>query len=116
MAILAVHTSKESGFLITWSNLVTADATGDSYAFDGQTDCVIQIIGTLSTATVLIEGSFDNTNFGTVIDPDLAEISTTALGFYYILTPADFMRPRLTGADGSTDLTVFIRAYKRRIS
>jgi len=116
MAITAGHAHKGNGFLLTWANLVTGDPTGDSFAFDGQTDCIVKIQGTFGTATVLIEGSFDGSDFDTVIDPNLAVISTTSLGFYYILTPADFLRPRLTGADGSTNITVFIRAYKRRIS
>jgi len=66
----------------------------------------LQISGTLSGATVGLEGSNDGTNW-----VDLTTDGSTAidgLGIFWVWETPRYVRPSLSGGDGSTDLTFTI--------
>ena len=82
------------------------DANGGSVAFADKT---VQITGTFGGATIVIEGSNDGTNFGTLNDNTGASLSfTAAAGPVLIAENPLAIRPTVSGGDCTTDLDVTI--------
>lgn len=75
-------------------------------------DRSVQISGTFGTATVLVEGSNDNINWFTLSNAaGGTALSFTAAGLRQVLEASLWMRVRVTGGDGTTNLNaaVFLR-------
>jgi hypothetical protein len=87
-------------------------ANGDAGAAVGATfsgDRTVQVTGTFGAAgTCIVEGSLDGTNWFQLHDPANALISFTAAGLKAIMEGPPFIRPRVTGGDGTTALTCII--------
>lgn len=97
-------------FQYTWSGLGNGD-TGIPVRFSGLADKSVQVSGTFSTGgEVTMEGSMDNTTWATLNDPQGNPITLTTGGVEAILENPRYVRPNVTGGDGSTDLTVSIGA------
>ena len=92
----------------TW---VVAGATSDvgtPYTAYLRPDKTIQLIGTFSSTTVLIEGSNDGTNWATLTDADGNLCSFTSADMVFVREAPQFMRPNASGGTGS--ITVILVA------
>lgn len=97
--------------IITWASLAQGD-DGQSYEMPGSSDRSVQIVGTFGGATVTIEGSIDGTNWATLTDPQGNAISKTATALEMVSEVTRYIRPNITGGDGTTALTVSLIAKK----
>lgn len=115
MAVVpCTKTDRDDGFALVWEGLNSTDTTGQVWQLSGHNDIVVQVLGTFSSGTLSILGSVMGSTFIPVYEMDLTTLAVTATGFYYVMTPPDFIQPSLAGADGSDDINVHIRAFKRR--
>lgn len=113
MATIAlVRTDFVDGCAALWTPLANSD-DGAPAAFIGSGDRTVQVTGTFGTGgTVIIEGSLDGTTYFQLRDPTHTVISLTAAGGRAVLENVPWIRPRVTGGDGTTSLTV--RMHVRR--
>lgn len=96
-------------YLATWTNLTTTDVDGEKVAYAGASDRTVQVVGTFGAGgTVVIEGSNDGTNWATLTDPQGNALSFTAAKVETVMELTRYIRPRVTGGDGTTDLTVIL--------
>lgn len=102
----------------TWTGLT--NATSDSGAPLGQPawgERTVQVFGTFGVGgTLIIEGSNDGTNWAAVANRAGTALSFTAAGINRIQDYPLYVRPRVTGGDGSTSLSVVIAAHRFDIS
>jgi len=89
--------------LATWV-LTDADATGTPLGPDwaDYADRCFQSTGTIGTATIVLQGSNDGTNWQTLTSPAGSTITGTALSMRQVVENPLYVRPILTGAGGST--------------
>lgn len=93
-------------------NLTTADATGESMNAPGASDRTVQFIGTnWGSATAILEGSLDGTNFFTLTDGPGNDISFTNDGGEMIAENVLFLRPQLSV--GGTLAVIQVRLLSR---
>ena len=92
--------------LWTWAHLVTGTPDGSPMQWAEFADRSVFISGTFGTGTCKIEGSNDGVTWQTIHDTSNTAISTTANTIRQALEVTKFVRPNVTGADGTTDLTV----------
>lgn len=101
--------------IITWENLANGD-TGEPVALAGHQDKTVHLFGTFGTC--VLQGSNDPT---ALTDPDNAswvtlkaasglDISATADTLEVIVENPIYVRPSVTGGDGSTSVKVVICA------
>lgn len=97
----------------TWT-LTQGDATGTAIGPDWAdwADRTVQFTGTVGAATMVLQGSNDGTNFQTLNTPDGTAISGTSLSLRQVLENPLYVRPVVTGADGTTNV-VCVLACKR---
>lgn len=101
-----------AGWLVTWTGLKQGDsgAPADLHAF---ADRSFQVEGVFGAAgAVVCEGSNDGVNFRALNDHFGAVASLSAAGIVGINQNVAAMRPRVTGGDGNTLITVTM--YLRR--
>lgn len=93
--------------IYTWANLASGD-TGKPIAGPGWADRTFQIVGTFgSGGTALIEGSNDGVNYGTLDDPFGNPMSyTTQTQPKQLIEIPLWVRPRISGGDGTTALSI----------
>jgi hypothetical protein len=92
-------------FTASWA-LGNAD-TGLGVDMHRWADRTVQVVGTFGGATVLIEGSNDNSNWLTLNDSSGAALSFTATGMKVILENPLYVRASSSGGAGSA-ITVII--------
>lgn len=81
--------------------------------YDDYSDRTVQFFGTFTTATVLLEGSLDGgTTWATLTDPQGNALSKVAATMENVQELTPLVRPRLTGANFTTDITVVLYARK----
>ena len=73
----------------------------------GASDKTCMIQGTFSSATVVLQGSMDNTTWLTLADPQGNAISKTAAAIEAVLDNPRYIRPTTSGGSG-TDLDVYL--------
>lgn len=101
--------------LRTWTPLTTANPDGNpiNYASNGMGGVTFQVTGTWGAGGALvIEGSNDGTNFFTLSDQANAALTLSANGLKTVRDTPMFIRPRVTGGDGTTSLTVIAAMQK----
>lgn len=70
----------------------------------------VQVTGTFGGATVVLEGSWDGTNYETLRSIDGAAISLTAAGYAEFATTAKVIRPSASGGSSQdVDITIIAR-------
>ena len=99
----------ERGTLIawTWSGL-HQDDTGGEVEWSRLADRSVHVYGTWGGASVVMEGSNDGSNFVTLDDLTGTAISKSANALFGILQIAAYIRPRVVGGDGTTNLTAIL--------
>jgi hypothetical protein len=93
-------------WLVTWNTLTTTDTVGATVTLPAHSDRSVQISGTFGGTTVTIEGSNDGTNFQTLDDFQGNELSFASADLENIAQAVYYLRPLLTGGDGTTDIDV----------
>ena len=105
------HTRSQTGtsraFVATWLNLLQGDQ-GDALPFGQYTDRSVQVIGALGGATVVVEGSLNGTDWATLTDPQGNDLLITTLKIEMITEATTYIRPRISGGSGVTDVTVLM--------
>lgn len=91
-------------YLATWTAMGNAD-TGTSVAMSGASDRSVQIEGTFGSATAVVQGSNDGTNWQPLTDPQGNAISKTAASIEQIAELTRFVRVSTSGGTG-TNLNV----------
>lgn len=106
--ILDLSNFHDKGQVFTWTPLTfTGLDTGAPVANISGADRSVQVEGTFgATPGILIEGSNDGANYETLNDHLGNALTFTAKGIKSIDQICRFVRPRVTGGDGTTSLTV----------
>lgn len=98
--------------LVTWTGLLNGDDGSPFEAYDFG-DQSIQFGGTFGTGgTIVWEGSNDGVTYFTLTDVQTTAISKTAAALEQVTEATRYVRPRVTGGDGSTSLVATL--YCRR--
>lgn len=102
---------KASGVVIvTWEELTTTNSDGAKAVTVTHSDKCVQAVGNFSgDATLVLQGSNDGTNWFTLSDQSGTEIALTTgdLGALVAENPL-YIRPSLSGGDGSADVDVLL--------
>jgi hypothetical protein len=105
------HTRSSTGtsraFVATWLNLAEGDQ-GDALAFGQYTDRSVQVIGALGGATLVVEGSLNGLDWATLTDPQGNDLTITTPKIEMITEATVYIRPRVSGGSGVTDVTVLM--------
>lgn len=107
----AVVTAPDSGILVvTWSGLTfgTTDV-GNAQGFTRWADKTVQMVGTLGVGgEATIEGSNDGTTWGILTDPLGVDLILVDGAPVVISQNPLYIRPNMTGGDGSTSVSIII--------
>jgi hypothetical protein len=93
--------------VISWANLANGD-DGAPVQYTHFADRSVQVSGTFGGATVHIEGSIDGTNYEVLTDPQGNNLSLVAAKIEAITEATRYIRPRVSGGDGTTSINVAI--------
>jgi hypothetical protein len=94
---------------ISWTPLTTTNADGAPCRFLQHADRTVQVTGTFGAGGTLVwEGSNDGTNYATLTDQSDNNLSFTSAKIEQIMQVPLNSRPRVTGGDGTTSLTVTV--------
>jgi len=91
----------------TWTALASGDV-GNALTAPNLPDKTVHLTGTFNTATCVIQGSNDGTNYETLADPNGNALSFTATGIETILENVQYIRPKTGTAGGSAAITVTV--------
>ena len=112
MAVIAPVTTNPLGLsnvrVETWETLTESDTAGPRI-IPFKSDKTVSVTGTFGTATVVIQGSNDGTNWFTLTDAADAALSFTAAGLSEILENPLYIRPSASGGTGQ-DVDIIITA------
>lgn len=114
MALAITNKKIEKDILLfAYDNLDEADASPASLEFPELGEISVQVIGSFGAGgTVLIEGSNDGINYGTLTDPQGVALSLTAAGIKSVQQITRHIRPRVS-AGTSVDVDVFFLLRKK---
>ena len=97
--------------IATWASITNAD-TAASVAYGSFADRSVAVTGTFGSATVVIQGSNDGSNWYTLNDLQGAALSFTAAGLKGIAEVTLYIRPSASGGGGTQSVTV--KLFARR--
>lgn len=98
---------------ITWATLTNANTDGTAYQPQRTRGAIaaVQFTGTFDSATAVLQGSNDGTNWITLSDPqDGTAISVTAAGAAEVSTAMAYIRPSTSGGGASQDIDCILVA------
>lgn len=97
---------------VVWETLDNSDSDGAAWEPAGLSAlvCGVQVTGTFDSATVVMQGSWDGTNYVTLKDLDGSDISMTSAGVAEFSTSAAKIRPSTSGGGNSQDIDVTLIA------
>jgi len=87
----------ENHRLITWENVTEADTFQPFENARNIRSAVLQIGGTFGAATVVLNGSNDNTVYAGLSDHNAAAISSTAASINYVQESPLYFKPSASG-------------------
>jgi len=96
----------------TWETLTSTNADGVAYQPERNRASVaaVQFIGTFDSATAVLQGSNDGTNWETLSDIFGLNVSFTAAGYAEVSTAMAYLRPSTSGGGVSQDIDCIIVA------
>lgn len=95
----------------TW--LMTNGRTGAPFEFSQWANRSVQVFGTFGAGgTLRWEGSNDGVNYSVLTDPQGNNLDFTAAKIEAVTETTWWVRPRVTGGDGTTTLTVILFARR----
>lgn len=91
---------------ITWETLTSSNAAGSAYEPERTRAAIaaVQFTGTFDSATAVLQGSNDGTNWVTLNDTLGSAISFTSAGYAELSTALAYIRPSTSGGSGSQDI------------
>ena len=93
--------------MFTWATLTNTNNTGVAIEFGHFADRSAIARGTFGSGdAVIIEGSHDGTNFYTLTDAFGNALSMTSAGIKQITELVAYLRPRVSGSSGGSNITV----------
>jgi len=113
MADVTLTKTTEGDFdVVTWETLTNSNTAGTAYEPARMRGLAgtVQVTGTPDSATLVLQGSNDGTNWVTLKDTLGSDISFTAAGYAEFSTAFRYLRPSTSGGSGSQDLDVIICA------
>lgn len=98
--------------LVTWETLTSTNAAGTAWEPIARQGLGItfQVAGTPDSATIVLQGSNDGTNWLTVKDTLGSDVSLTAAGYAEVSTGFRYLRPSTSGGGGSQDIDCLLAA------
>lgn len=91
----------------TWANMAQDD-DGAPVRLAVFSDRSIQVIGTFGGASVTIGGSNDGTNYHALTDTSGESLALTSATLKQIVELPVYIKPRIFGGNGTTNLTVIL--------
>lgn len=91
----------------TWANLLSGD-DGEPVRLAVYSDRSIQLSGTFGGASVTIGGSNDGITYHALTDTSGTALSLTSACLKQIVELPVYLKPRVFGGDGTTNLTVVL--------
>ncbi len=102
-----VHSSPSMGG-VNWLLLTTTNADGQALRVDDKRDRSVSVSGTFGVGgTLVIQGSNDGVNWYTLSDLQGSALSFTAAGLKGVAESPVWIRPFISGGDGTTSLDVY---------
>lgn len=102
----------DKGILVVWAQLANGE-NGDPLPFVDCADRTVQVEGTFGVGgTLVIEGSNDGSNYRILHDPQGVALSIVGPQISVVTQVTKWIRPRVSGGDVSTLLTVSIVARR----
>lgn len=113
-SIERIETFQDDCHVVTWALLTTTNNYGTPIEMPGSADRSVQLLGTLSTGgAVTMYGSnvasptlTDDVDWAVLTDPQGNSIALSTLKVEAVTEIMRWIRPKITGGDGSTSLTV----------
>ena len=105
-------TKAAGGTSVVWETVTNADApSAFELGFQMGLAGSLQMVGTPDSATVVLQGSNDGTNFVTLNDVNGNAVSLTAAGAAEFSTAMRYIKPSASGGGASQDIdvTLFLR-------
>jgi len=100
--------SAAPAIVVTWANIGDSD-TCTAYDTGGFSGRSVQVSGTFGSATIVLQGSNDGSNYVTLTDPQGNAISKTSAAFEQIEEMTRYLKPGTSGGTNSnTTVTVFL--------
>ena len=106
------------GWLIIWTGLLLGD-DGEPFAASHFVEANVQVVGTFAGATLLLEGAnllarpAVAADYSLLGNPGQAPLRIFEASLNRIEQGPMWIRPRVDGGDGTTNLTVRVRVFKR---
>ena len=91
----------------TWSSMAASD-DGQAVRLAVYSDRSIQVTGTFGGATVTIGGSNDGVTYFALTDTGGSQLVLTEAALKQIVELPVFIKPRITGGDGTTSVNVIL--------
>lgn len=103
MAVITPVTAEAEGnnYVVSWSAIGDSD-TCTAVAWGGARDKTVQMQGTWGSATVVLQGSIDGTNYITLTDPQGNAISKTDNAMETVMENVRYIKPSTSGGTGSS--------------
>lgn len=102
--------------VVTWAAMTNSGSdVGAPVELARFSDRSVQVTGTWGAGgNVRIEGSNDGTNYVVLTDPQGNALNLSSAGIEQIMEITRYIRPQITGGDGTTSITVsmFLRGVK----
>lgn len=113
--VARVETFMDDAHVVTWANMTqTGTDVGQALEMPGSADRSIQFSGTFGAGgTIVLEGSNNGVNYETLTDPSSTAISKTAASIEAVLELTRFVRPRVTGGDGTTSISAALLVKRK---
>jgi hypothetical protein len=103
---VGIQEDDQSVILVTWNHLNNTQWWGAPVPYSQWADRTVQFSGTFNSATVVLEGSNDGTNYKTLTDAAGTALSLTAAGLKQVTESPLFVRPNVnTNVGVATDIT-----------
>lgn len=100
--------------LLTWGALAQSE-TGDAADMAGSfADRSVEVTGVFGGATVTLEGSNGGSSYFTLNDPFNVALSFTSAGLRQALEITRYVRAKVTGGDGTTNIAVNVFTKRER--
>jgi len=97
----AGNNGSDNVYIATWASIGDSD-TCTAIQMCGAADRSVQITGTFNSATVVIQGSNDGTNYVTLTDPQGNAISKTSAGIEQVEELTRYIKPSSSGGSSSS--------------
>lgn len=105
-----IESGNQKTLIVKWTGMQNGD-DGDPLRFSQYADKSVQVVGTFGVGGSLrVEGSIDGTNYAALTDPQGNALDITSAKIEAVTELVQFVRPRITGGDGTTLLDITLIA------